>query len=194
MMNVKITSLRIGIAAMLSAIMATTTIAQPSDEETPAADTAEEVTTRLARVYLDLARIELQLALEANELLEGTYSAPAVQRLRNNVTYAETLLQEQLGEVPEHESQLRDLEGSVQLAEARLKSALSVRERLPESIRDTEIQRLRLLVDVARLALERARQMDESSSPHDRLRWRMEQFRYEIRRLQVDLDLLRPRP
>ena len=187
--------------AVLCAIATGSAVAQPpdaeqqvADAEEPALDALEDIRTRLARAYADLARVELQIALEANEVLPGTYSAPSVQRLRSNVQYAETLLQEQLGEVPEHTAHLRDLEGSVEVAETRLATALSVQRRLPETIRDSEIERLRVLRDLARLALEKAQLDGPFATPHDRLQWRMERMRYEILRLQADLDLFRPRP
>ncbi len=155
-----------------------------------AEDSGKHLDVRFAQTYLKLAKVELKKALEANEKSSAAYSAALVERLRQNVKTAEEQLQqarmESQGDV--HKVHLRDAEAAVAIAELRLTQAQAMNERLAGSYDQTELERLRLTVEVARLRLEKARDPARVSSPNAHLKWQLEQLRDEVLELHIRLE------
>lgn len=184
------------LAAIVVAAVACDAIAQTRDgPESRAGEAAESVNVRYARTYLSLAKTELEIAEDANRRIGTLYPEITVQRLRNNVAFAEAQLKYELAgdEGDLHDVHLRELDGALKLAEAKLQKGLSMKKRLPQTVSDLEILRLRLAAEVARLTLERARSPQAQASPHAHLQWQLDQLRRQVLRLQVRADQLTTR-
>ncbi len=186
---------RLAITGSISVLLFMIALAPLSGEEQVASDSHqsgnhESVRVRYARANLRLAEIELEMALTENEKIRYLYSAETVERLRNNVAFAEELLRHEThpGNDGLHSIHLRELEGTLKLAESELSSALEANTQVPGSISLMKVERLRAAVELARLALEKARDPAVTQSPIDHLQWQLERLRSELTRLYVRLD------
>ncbi|QEG35793.1 hypothetical protein [Bythopirellula goksoeyrii] len=151
---------------------------------------SENVQVRYARAILRLTEVELQIALTGNEKIANLYSARTVERLRNSVAYAQEMLRYETdrGANDSHKLHLQEVMGALALAESDLAAAVAANEQTPGSVNDLEIMRLRAATEVARLALEKARDPDVTESPMDHLQWQLDRMRFELTRLYVLLD------
>ena len=156
----------------------------------------ESIHVRYARAYLDLAKADLDIALDMNRRIGGAYSENTLQRLRNHAEIAEARLQYEItgGESKLHDIHLRELEEARKLAEQDLASAIAVNKRLAGTVRELEIRRLRLAAEVARLAVARGRDPATVSSPYAHLQWQLDRMRSELLRLQTRTDKLAANP
>lgn len=158
--------------------------------ESVATESGKGVQARYAEANLHLAKIELQIALTENAKIPNLYSALTVQRLRNNVDYAQEMLRHEnrSGESGLHALHLTEVEGALKLAESDLAAAVAANKRVHGSFSDLEIERLRAAADVARLALEKAHDPTVTQSPMDHLQWQLDRMRSELTRLNVRMD------
>ncbi len=161
----------------------------PDSGNSPA---SENIFVRYARAYLELAKADLEIALDVNRRIGATYPQTTVQRLRNHVEVAEAKLQYELagGKNNLHDIHLRELEGARKLAEGKLANAIRVNQRLAGTISALEIQQLRLAAEVARLAIARGRDPTAVRTPHAHLQWQLDQMRNALLRLQIRTDKL----
>lgn len=168
--------------------------ALPQDRQTTRQTTeikaAESVGVSYARANMRLAQIDLEIVLSGNQAVSNLHSAQTIQRLRNNVAHSQDLLDYEIDQSKRSLQALRvrDLEREVKLAESGLASAISADRQMPGSVSDTEIERLRVTLEIARLALKMAREPDVRLSAEDQLRWQLEQLRSELTRLYVQLE------
>lgn len=158
----------------------------PESEDTQ----LERVRVRSARANLRLAEIESKIASTVNEQIPNLYSPQTVQRLRNHVSHAKEVLRYEMegGEHGLHDLHLRELEVELEVAESELASGLKFNRRLPGSISDLEIEKLRVATDVARLDLELARDPAVMHSREEHLQWQVDRMRSEMIRLHVLMD------
>lgn len=149
-------------------------------------DSSETPAVQLARARLKLAKVELERALATNKRVQ-IYSAVTLELLRRNVDICETRLAalSRPSEVNSHAAHLRELEAKLKIAELRRKVAVKLQERLPGSIDASKVEAARLRVEVARLALARARDPAHVATPLDHMQWQLEQLRQEM----LDLTL-----
>ena len=156
----------------------------------------ESIRVRYARTYSELAKTNLNIALDVNKRIGGAYSKNILQRLRNHLEIAEAKLQYEItgGESKLHDIHLRELEEARKLAEQDLASAIAVNKRLAGTVRELEIRRLRLAAEVARLAVARGRDPATVSSPYAHLQWQLDRMRSELLRLQTRTDKLAANP
>jgi len=153
---------------------------------------SESIRVRYARAYLKLANADLGIALDMNKRIGGTYPENTAQRLRNHVEMAKKKLQYELdgGKIKAHDIHLGELEGARKLAVMNLAKAIAVNNRLAGTVSELEVQRLRLVAEVARLAIARGRDPAAVSSPFAHLQWQLDQMRSELMRLQIRTDKL----
>lgn len=143
-----------------------------------------------ARAALHLAEVDLRIALTTNTKIANLYSPSTIRRLRNNVAYAEKELNYELNgeESSLHDLHLQEVEIDLQVAESELEEALQLNRRLPGSFDDLQIDRLRATKEVARLALDLAREPAVMRSHNDHLQWQLNRIRSEVTRLYVLMD------
>lgn len=153
-----------------------------SAEKTP-----ESVDVRYRRAYLQLAKAELEVLKDANKRVKGTYTEGTVERFQQHVGIAREQLQQTLladqGKL--HKVHVLEAEAVLKIAEGRLERALTANRRLSGAVRDVEIKRLRLVVEVARLGLARARDPASTQSENAHLQWQLDGLREDVLRLQL---------
>jgi hypothetical protein len=76
-------------------------------------------------------------------------------------------------------------EAVLTMAEADLQSALHLSERVPGSVSEIELERLRWEVKLSQLGLEKARQLSRTGSPEAKIEWRLQQLQNQLFRLQI---------
>jgi len=165
--------------------------AQVPESHDPRVDARpEDVRIRYARSTLRLAEVELKIALTGNERIMNLYTARTVQRLRNNVAYAQEMLryESDRGSIGLHKLHLRESEGELAMAQSELESAVAVNRQQPGSISHLEIERLRAVKEVARLALEKAREPAAMKTPLVHLQNQLDRMRSELTRMHVLID------
>lgn len=163
--------------------------AEPAAEPTAGANESLEV--RYARAYLQLAQADLQIAREANEKVRGTYPEAAIEPLRQVVAIAEEQLKHALGDNAHslHSVHLRQAEAAVAEAKGDLQKALDANQRLPGLMTPTELRRARLRLEVAKLALAKAKTVDaHNASEHTQ--WQLEELRKELLQLRSRIEKL----
>lgn len=166
--------------------------AEPGTE--PATGANESLEVRYARAYLQLSQADLQIAFEANEKFPGTYPEAAIEPLRRIVAIAEEQLKQALGESAHdlHSVHIRQADAAVAEAESDLQRTLAVSRRLPGLVGPTELRRAHLRVEVAKLALAKARAVD-SHNPSEHTQWQLEELRMEMLQLRSQVEKLAAR-
>lgn len=86
---------------------------------------------------------------------------------------------------------LQNVENDVTLAEQQLVWAKDVNQHQEGLVSDDEVKRLQLSVDLARLALERAKQPKIKADPLHHLQWQIDRLRSELLNLQVEFERVR---
>lgn len=143
--------------------------------------------------YLELAQHDLETALKANRRIPDMISKLTMMRLKNQVIYAKSMLQQATATTDHerHMTHLQIVEGELQLAEQQLKWAMDLNESRPGTIDDDKVKRLQLSVDLARLALQRAKQPEITVDPLQHLQWQIDRLRTELLSLQVEFERVR---
>jgi multidrug resistance efflux pump len=152
----------------------------------------EDVNTRYARAYLQLAKANLDVVLAANRHVANTYSGVAVERLRADVKIAEELLRQTLpsGRGDFHLVHIQSAESDRAIAELNLQNAIALNKRVPGAVSELELEKQRLAVEVARLSVERARDDANSKLELAHTQWELEQLREVVLELRVRVDQL----
>lgn len=180
------------LVVIIIASMSVSAQGQVTQSQNPVLDAYDESTgLRLAEANLRLAEIELEIALTDNQKIANVHSALTIQRLRNNLACAQEMVRFESGDHSDHglhKLHLVDLEMELQFAEANLAAAVAANKQVPGAVNDLEIKRLRAAAEVARLALEKARDPTVTQSAMDHLQWRFDRIRSELSRLYVRMD------
>jgi len=181
------------VAIILFASYETVQAVPPRPLDTSSSSSHENIRIRYARAYLELAKANLDIALDVNKRIDAAYSENSVQRLRNQVEIARTMLQYELdGGKSEklHDVHIKSLKKASELANRNLASAMVVNKRLAGTVNEREIKRLRLEAEVARLAIIRGLDPAAVGTPYAHLQWQLDQMRSELLRLQIRIDKL----
>lgn len=186
------TAILVGVISIYSGFRAAADEPEKSRPGNSSGTTDSNVDVQYERARLDLAKLELQIAVGANARLLGVYASATIERLRSNVAISESRLKEVSGGGKQdwHTAHLRELEGAFKMAEQRLKSALEINDRAPGSLPPHEVERLRLRAAVTRLALARAHDPSKVATPLDHLQWQLDQLRDEVLDLSVTVQML----
>jgi hypothetical protein len=157
----------------------------------PATEANESLEVRYARAYLQLAQADLQIAVEENKKVPGTYPEAAIEPLRRVVAIAEEQLKHALGESAHdlHSVHIRQAEAAVAEAESDLQRTLAANRRLPGLVDPTQLHRAHLRVEVAKLALAKARAVNAHNLP-EHMQWQLEELRMELLQLQSQVQKL----
>jgi len=176
--------------ATLFMLLASVPAQVPESHDTRVDARPEDIRIRYARANLHLTEVELQIALTGNKRISNLYTARTVQRLRNNVAHAQEMLryEAERGDVGLHKLHLRESEGELAVAQSELKSAIAVNRQQPGSINNLEIERLRAAKEVARLALEKARERAAMQTPMVHMQYQIDRMQSELSRMHVLID------
>ena len=151
------------------------------------------VDVRYFQKKLELAKHDLQSAVKANQQVPNLTSKLMMIRLQNQVNYTETLLKQATAKTDHdlHATHLQNVENDVTLAEQQLVWAKDVNQHQAGLVSDDEVKRLQLSVELARLALERAKQPKIKADPLHHLQWQIDRLRSELLNLQVEFERVR---
>ncbi|MAX37023.1 hypothetical protein [Gimesia sp.] len=176
---------------LLAFILAITPV--PFAMSLDAAPANEGVDIRFFQKKLELAKHDLKTAVKANQRVPNLTSKLMMIRLQNQVDYMETLLKRATAKTDHdlHTTHLQNVENDVTLAEQQLVWAKDVNQHQEGLVSDDEVKRLQLSVDLARLALERAKQPKIKADPLHHLQWQIDRLRSELLNLQVEFERVR---
>jgi hypothetical protein len=168
--------------------LAVTSIAT-SQESVREYETVSDIETRYFQKKLELAKHDLETAMEANRRIPNMNSKLSLLRLESQFAYA-TKLVEQAGKHTDHdlhESHLQSVKNDFILAEQQLAWA----KKASGYLRDDQVKRLKLAAQLARLALERAEQPEITADPMQHLQWQIDRLRSELLSLQMEFERTR---
>ena len=156
-------------------------------------DRKRDVDVRYFQKKLELAKHDLETAVEANREIPNLNSELTLLRLQNQVEYSEKLLDDAQNNVEHdsHSAHLQNLKNDLALAEQRYLWSKEANQRYPGVVDQAERKRLQLAVEFARLALERAKQSEITEDPTRHLQWQIDRLRSEISTLTVELERVR---
>ena len=158
-----------------------------------AAPATEGVDVRFFQKKLELAKHDLQTAVKANQRVPNLTSKLMMIRLQNQVDYTETLLKHATAKTDHdlHVIHLQSVKNDVTIAEQQLAWAKEVNQQHAGLVSDDEVKRLKLSVDLARLALEKAKQPKIKADPLHHLQWQIDRLRSDLLNLQVKFERVR---
>jgi hypothetical protein len=153
--------------------------APPPEPAAPAAD-KQNLDVQYAKTYLQLAQLELQRATNTNRQVPGTFTKPALDALQQFVQVA----QQQLAiaenkQLDKKALYLISAEANAKASEAAYARILQINRESPGAIAAMEVERLRLTAQLARLSLDKARNVDVNS-PQEYLQWEIDQLREDV--------------
>ena len=164
-------------------------VAQQNQEPAPAANNASagELNIRYAEIYLELAKLQLQRALDTNKQVPGTFTNTAVEALRQSVYVAE----QQVDMLKKSNGRpvnmfLVSAEINVRASAATYTRAKAVNQMSPGAIAQAEIERLRLTAELAKINLEKAKSIGNQSSG-EYMQWQIDQLREDFFQLRNQL-------
>lgn len=158
------------------------------------AEASETIDVRYAKALVGLAKLELLKAVEANQKTPGSFSDAAIDSLRESLGSAELQLAESIrkARADTQNAHVRKCEESVRAAEAEWRRAIAANQKVPGSVSDSELERLRLTAEVARLGLIKARAANVNSAL-EHLQWQLEELRNEVLSLRNRVESLSQR-
>lgn len=153
----------------------------------------ENVNIRYYKIKLELAKHDLQEAVELNRRIPNMIRKVTMLRLQNQVDYASRLLEQAISEEKQdlHEAHLQELKNDRALAERQLQWAREANRASSGAIDDDDVTRLQLSVQLARLALERAQDPEVTADPVNHLQWQIDHLRSELLRLRIEFERTR---
>lgn len=180
--------------AVATAYDSTVTSGAERQQDAAANQSANDLAVRAAEIELELSKNSLAKINDYNQRIPGAISAPIVERYEMFVKLAEQRLKTARDSAGDHgalivawaESNLREAQDNLRRAEAANVQA-------PGAVASTDLERLQLLVEFQKVAVEQARQVVSSESPIDELHFAVEQLQWQVRELQDHLDAITSR-
>lgn len=162
---------------------------QPGNQQNAHANEERRLAVLYAQKNLELARLNLENAVESNRRVARSVSSSDIEQLRQTVKVAEQNLKSVQGAA--NNPAVATAAANVQLAEDKLRKALTANQRVAGSVPPVEIRRLQLNLDLARITLarERAAGTDPSSVLAD-LQWELQALASQVADLQQRVDSL----
>jgi hypothetical protein len=163
----------------------------PSPNEPIPAEAIETIEVRYARSFLELAQLDLQKALEANNKAPGSVPDSVLQTRRGVLALAESQLSAAIRRARADAAltHIGKCERSVRAEEAEWRRALEANRKVPGSVSKTEVKPLRLVAEVAHLGLIKASAADLDSAI-EVLQWQIDELRSEVRSLRRRVEEL----
>jgi hypothetical protein len=164
-------------------------------QDKPAGDerSKESIAVRYARATAQLARVALREAQETNRNAPHTFPQTEMNRLNQGVQVAEERLKIALDSSSRgfHLANLLFARTAIQVAEADYSKALKANELVKGTVGATELERLKLTIETAKLGLERLQTFgDDPASRLVEAQWEIEHLRDEVLRLRDRVEQL----
>lgn len=139
---------------------------------------------RYAKAQLALAELTLSKANDLNRRMPNTITAAMISLFTDDVEFAKLQLQTvtKTGSLDPYQSLLRRAEIGVRYAEQRLKRASEADKLMPNTFDESDIKRLQLNVEMAKIRLERGKSL-ASAPPDAKLQWQVELLNDDVARL-----------
>lgn len=152
--------------------------------EPQGAVSGESLEVRSARAQLRLAEANLLRMERANQRVAGTIPSEVVNEYRDDVAVAKARLERALGGSKEAQflASLRNAQAGLRAVEAQWTGAQAANRRTPGAYDEMDVERLRLLAEVARLRVERGQAL-VGKSPEAQREWQIEYLTDEVQRL-----------
>ena len=158
----------------------------------PSKDTKQELPAmRSAQAQLRLAELTLQKAKEINRKVPRTLSTGLIEAFTDEVDFAKLHLQHvtNTNSVDDFADSITRAELILRAAEIKLKKAARANEAAPGAVGETDLERMRLGVEVAGLRLERGRSL-ANASPEAKMQWQFEVLSDSLGRVAQQLAVI----
>ncbi len=121
------------------------------DREPELAAEQQALNVKYAETFLQLSQVSLQKAMDYNRRVPGGFSEAEVDRLRRIVAFGEERLQwvKNAGR-KQADANIFTAEVSLRSAEQNYQKAMNANTRVPSAVSSLEIERLRLIAELAR--------------------------------------------
>ena len=145
------------------------------------------VEVRLSRAHLELAKLDLQRALETNKRVPNVFSTEFIETLRLHVEIDEAQLEQCLkGEDADpHQVCIRSAEAALKIAETDLKGIRATHQRMPSADSALQVERAAVVAKIAKLNIEKIKQLENSESVLTHLQWQIDDLRHQVLELQM---------
>ena len=175
---------RLLIAVGLLAAVAASAQEPSGQKSTPAtAEQVNDLDVRYIRIRLALSQLELQRVRQINQRIPGTFTKTALEAIEQSVIIDEeqykALTQKGGQRIPLY---IIAAEANVKAAQQALQRVLSINQQNPDTISAMEVERLRLLAELASVALEKARSIKPQNEAQF-LQWQIDQLREDLYQL-----------
>jgi SMC interacting uncharacterized protein involved in chromosome segregation len=164
-------------------------------EERTATETKDvkELEVRYAKIFDQLARVNLQAAEELNQKIPGMFSNTYINRLKELVTVADNRLAALESGAPMGNVRLIRAQVDVNIAEKNLQRALDANKQSAGAMSNTAVERLRLHRDLAQVNLDRAKIAAESPSQMVDMQWQLDRLQDSVWELRSSIDSITSR-
>lgn len=143
-------------------------------------EAVRQLNVKYAQLYLKLAKVNLEKAQSLNNRVAGAFSAVEVDRLTRLVQLAEDRLKSVQKSGKQSEAYRQSAEATVNSAESTYRKSLATNERYPGAVSPLEVERQRLTLELAKLALEKANLIGGSNDALAGLQWEVDQLREDM--------------
>jgi len=150
--------------------------------QAPKSDAKESADVAYARTFLALTQLDLQRANDMNKRVPGTYSNETLGTLRRTVASAQGWLDSQLSKddgTPVVNPIVAICETRAKIAQEEYQREVAFSERAPAAADPNTLARTRLMAELSKLRVERAKALN-ITSPDDLLRWELDQLREDV--------------
>ncbi len=139
---------------------------------------------RYAKAQLRLAELTLQKAQAMNRRVPSTISAPMIALFTDEVEFAKAQLDlaGRSGGFDPFQALLRRAELNLRNSETRLKKAVEADKLIPGTFDESDIERLRVNVELATVRLERGKSLVNAGA-ESKLQWQVELLNDDVARL-----------
>lgn len=147
----------------------------------------KDIDVRIAQAHVELAKLDLRRAQEANERIPHLFSEEYLEKLHLHVAIDEAKLAESL-KADHHDSHnvcLRSAEASVKLAEADYKAASAIYQDIPSEANSLKAERAEIVMNLARLNLEKMKQLGQTETYLAHLQFQIDQLQHQVLELQM---------
>lgn len=155
------------------------TAAQPAK-----ANDKDSLAVRYAQAQLRLAELTLQKAQSLNQKMANTITPAMVSVFTDDVEFAKSQLQavKSTGKLDSYQGLLRRAELGLRSAEQSLKKLTEADKLVPGTFDASDIERLKLNVELAKVRLERGKTL-ANADPQAKLQWQVELLNDDVARL-----------
>lgn len=151
-----------------------------------------KIERQIAGASLKLAEVELQVLVDANQKLANTFPRSAVERSQQALALAKERAA-QAGKDDDadlHTSYVDLTKSEWDVADANYRAAVRANKQIKDAVPRLEVERFRLLAELAKLRYDRAQQAGKLPEIV-LLNWQVEDLRNQIRRLVHQVELYR---